>query len=258
MKPVPLDRRFLGNPIAHRALHDIRDGRPENSRAAMRAAIARGYGIEIDLQISTDGQAMVFHDYDMGRLAGVKGPIRNRSAREIEAIPLLHGDGETVPGLDEVLGLINGQVPLLIEIKDQDGARGPNVGPLEKVTADALQRYDGPVAVMSFNPYSMIAMATYAPQISRGLTTCAYLAEDFPVLSAETRARLSEIPDYEAVGASFISHDIHDLENPRVHELQAGGADVLCWTVKSLEAEEKARRVAQNVTFEGYISPMVA
>ena len=130
----PLPAAFLERPIAHRALHG--PGRPENSRAAIRAAVAAGYGIEIDVQPSADGVAMVFHDADLDRLTGTAGPIRGRTAADLARLPL-HGGDEGIPTLAEVLALVAGRVPLLVEIKDQDGALGPGVGALEAATAAA-------------------------------------------------------------------------------------------------------------------------
>ena len=242
---------FLKAPIAHRALHDLTAGRPENSPAAIAAAIEAGYGIEIDLQLSSDGQAMVFHDYDMKRLTGQAGPLRQCSAAELGRIALT-GGSDTIPTLPQVLEQIAGRVPLLIEIKDQDGAMGANVGALEKAAAAALAGYDGPVAVMSFNPHSVIAMAGLAPDIPRGLTTCAFTQADWPLLPAATRDRLRGIPDYDAARACFISHDATDLDAPRVAALRARGAAILCWTIQSAQDEAMARRIAQNITFEGY------
>lgn len=246
---------FLRLPVAHRAFHDGADGRPENSRAALRAAIARGYGIEIDLQLSADNRAMVFHDYDLGRLTGVDGPIRGRDADAAKAIALLRGDGEGIPDLEEVLGLVAGQVPLLIELKDQDGAMGPDVGPLEAATAQALAGYAGPVAVMSFNPNSVAEMARLAPDIPRGLTTCGYDPQDWPLNDA-TCARLRDIPDFERSGACFISHQAQDLGRPRVRALAEAGVPVLCWTIRSAEEEAEARKLADNITFEGYAAAL--
>ncbi|MFA3916880.1 glycerophosphodiester phosphodiesterase family protein [Ruegeria hyattellae] len=244
---------FLNAPITHRALHDVSQGRPENSRAAIRAAITASYGIEIDLQLSRDDQAVVFHDYELARLAGQPGVIRSLVAAEASAMPLLHGDGEGIPGLSEVLELVAGQVPLLIELKDQDGGMGPNIGPLEQATAQELASYSGPVAVMSFNPHSVAEMARLAPGIARGLVTSSYGPEDWP-LSATTRDHLREIPDFDAVQASFISHEAGDLDRPRVAELKAQGVPILCWTIRSQAQEAKAREVADNVTFEGYLA----
>ncbi|MDF1715300.1 MAG: glycerophosphodiester phosphodiesterase family protein [Antarcticimicrobium sp.] len=248
---------LLRLPVAHRAYHDVERGRPENSRAAIRAAIAAGYGIEIDLQLTADGAAMVFHDYDLRRLTGQSGPLRRRSGGKAAAIPLLHGDGETIPRFEEVLDLVAGRVPLLVELKDQDGAMGPDVGPLETAAARALAGYRGPVAVMSFNPHSMAEMARLAPGLPRGLTTCDFDTADWP-LSAATCDRLRGIPDFDRVGAGFISHQATDLDRPRVRALHADGVPVLCWTIKSPEAEAEARKLADNITFEGYAAEIPA
>jgi glycerophosphoryl diester phosphodiesterase len=242
---------FLNRPIAHRAYHDINAGRQENSRAAIRAAVALGYGIEIDLQLSKDTQAMVFHDYDLLRLTGSSGKIQQCTLAELNALSLLHGD-ENVPRLSEVLDLIDGQVPLLVELKDQDGAMGSNTGALEKATADALKNYKGDAAVMSFNPHSVAAFAALNTGVPVGLTTEAFRKEDYPALSEATRNHLRNISDFERVGASFISHDAKDLHSPAVARLKAKNIPVFCWTIKSHDAEIQARNIADNITFEGY------
>ena len=244
---------FLTTPLAHRGLHDTSQGRPENSRAAVRAAVAAGYGIEIDLQPSSDGVPMVFHDYDLGRLTASKGPIALQTAVTLAATPLLHGN-EGIPTLAEILSIIGGKVPLLIEFKDQDGALGTNVGALEKAAAKMLASYQGPVAVMSFNPYSVTALGRLAPEMPRGLTTSAYEYDDWVPLSEHTCDYLREIPDYDSCGASFISHEAFDLHRKRVAELKAQGASVLCWTIRTPAEEAEARLVAQNITFEGYLA----
>ncbi|GAA6160784.1 glycerophosphodiester phosphodiesterase family protein [Ruegeria sp. HU-ET01832] len=243
---------FLQSPIAHRALHDLSDNRPENSRAAIRAAVEAGYGIEIDLQRTSDNRAMVFHDYDMTRLTGRSGPIQQISAAEAQTTQLLHA-ADGIPTLDEVLEIVAGQVPLLIELKDQDGAMGTDVGPLEQDTVRALQGYDGALALMSFNPNSVAELARIAPHLPRGITTCSYQpkVEHLPQAVCD---HLRGIPDFERVSASFISHEAADLARPRVAELKLQGVPILCWTIRSPEQEAEARKVADNVTFEGYLA----
>lgn len=252
---IPLPPVFLGPPLAHRAYHDREAGRPENSRAAFAAAIAQGYGIECDVQLSADGRAMVFHDEHLTRLTPETGALNARTADELARIPLRYSD-EGIPTLAEMLALVAGRAALLIEIKDQSGDMGPAVGALERAVAEDLAGYGGPVAVMSFNPHSVAAFGAAAPGIARGLTTSAYDAEHWPGLPAATRDRLRAIPDYEAVGASFLSHEAADLARPRVAELKRQGARLLCWTIRSAEAEAEARRIADNVTFEGYAAAL--
>lgn len=248
---------FLTKPIAHRALHDVAQGRPENSRAAIRAAIEAGYGIEIDLQLSRDGQAMVFHDEALDRLTMESGPLNQRSALELSHIPL-RGGRETIPSLTEILKLVAGQVPLLIELKDQQGELGPTDGKLEAATAAALAGYKGPVALMSFNPNSVLIMARLCPGIPRGLTTSAYDPAEWAPLPPATCDRLRMIPDYDHVSACFISHDAHDLNRARVTELRQQGAAILCWTITSSIEEAEAREFADNITFEQYLAPLPA
>ncbi|MEO0381281.1 MAG: glycerophosphodiester phosphodiesterase family protein [Pseudomonadota bacterium] len=247
-----LDPAFLTSPIAHRALHDVSDGRPENSRAAISAAIAHGYGIEIDIQLTADNLPVVFHDYALDRLAEGTGPVRAQTTSVLAQTQLRGGD-EGIPDLPEILALVAGRVPLLIEIKDQDGAMGDQIGPLEAATAAALHRYGGPVGLMSFNPHSVARMAELCPHIPRGLVTSAYDPGNWP-LSHAICTHLRDIPDYDRVGASFISHEASDLSRSRVAALKAAGANILCWTIKSPQAEAEARKIAQNVTFEGYLA----
>lgn len=254
---APLPAAFLRLPLAHRALHNIAAGRPENSPSAISAALAAGYGIEIDVQCSRDGVAMVFHDEDLHRLTGAAGPVSNQTAAQLGQISLLGGD-DTIPTLAQVLGQVAGQVPLLIEIKDQTGQMGASDGILEQAVARDLAGYSGPVAVMSFNPHSVAHMAKLAPHIPRGLTTSAYDAADWPPLPAQICDRLRDIPDYDRTGSSFISHEAADLARPRVAALRAQGAALLCWTIKSLAAEAAARKIAQNITFEGYLAEIPA
>ncbi|SNX68941.1 glycerophosphoryl diester phosphodiesterase [Cereibacter ovatus] len=252
---IPLPAPFLHLPIAHRALHDRRARRPENSPAAIRAAITAGYAIEIDLQLSSDGQAMVFHDETLDRLTHASGPVAARTAADLGRIPLRDSD-DTIPTLPEVLTLVAGRAPLLIEIKDQSGTLCPAVGPLEAATARALQDYTGPVAVMSFNPHSIAEMARLAPHLPRGLVTSSYRPEDWAPVPTETCDRLRAIPDYDRTDASFLSHEAPDLDRPRVAELKAQGAAILCWTIRSPKDEAAARRIAQNITFEHYLAPL--
>ncbi len=257
MTRVPLPQAFLRLPIAHRALHDRAEGRIENSAQAIKAAVAAGYGIEIDLQLSGDGQAMVFHDETLDRLTDEAGPVNLRTAADLGRIRL-KGATDTIPTLAQVLAMIAGRVPLLIEIKDQSLTMGPTDGRLETATAEALKAYAGPVALMSFNPHSVARMARLAPDLPRGLTTSAYDPDDWAPLPPDTCALLRDIPDYAATGSSFISHEARDLARPRVAELKAQGAAILCWTIRSPQDEAKARAVADNVTFEGYAAKLPA
>ena len=248
---VALSDAFLARPIAHRGYHDRALGRIENSVSAFAAAVSAGYGIELDLQLSSDGVAMVFHDDVLDRLTAETGPVGAQSAAELGAMRL-RGSVDVIPTLAQVLTLVAGRVPLLIEIKDQTLTMSATDGVLEAATVTALTGYAGPVALMSFNPFCVAHVAHLAPHLPRGLTTDQFDPNDWAPLTPETCAFLRAIPDYEATGCSFISHEASDLGAARVAELRAAGAVVLCWTIRSPEAEAEARKIAANVTFEGY------
>ena len=253
---IPLPPSFLTTPLAHRGYHNRADGRPENSPAAFRAAIDAGYGIELDVQMSRDGQAMVFHDEALNRLTEATGMLADRDAADLCQIKLRDSD-DGIPTLPEILALIAGRVPVLIEIKDQTGTMGETDGRLEQATAHALARYKGPAAVMSFNPHCMANLARMAPNTARGLTTSAY-GDDWQLLDFATCERLRDIPDYDRTQASFISHEAADLARPRVAALKSQGATILCWTIRSTAAEMLARQIADNITFESYVAELPA
>src|SRR3954469_1415930 len=149
-------------PFAHRGLHG--GALVENSGGAIAAAVAHGYGIELDVQLSRDGEAMVFHDHDLDRLTIEQGPLAQRTAAELQAIRLYIGN-EVMPRLSEALTMIAGRVPLLIEVKSPDR----HVARLCRAVARALEGYDGPFGVMSFNPEVAAWFARHAPKVLRGL-----------------------------------------------------------------------------------------
>ncbi|MFN0115035.1 MAG: glycerophosphodiester phosphodiesterase family protein [Paracoccaceae bacterium] len=248
---VPLPAAFLRAPIAHRALHDLRAGRPENSLAAVRAAVAAGYGIEIDIQPSADGVPMVFHDHDLPRLAGRQGAVHDFPAAELASMPL-QGTAERIPTLAEVLAAVAGRVAVLIEVKDQTAMGAAGTGPFEAAIARVLAASAGPVAVMSYNPHTVAALAEAAPAVARGLTVGGPVDSTYGGLPADRALHLADAGDFDRVGASFISCDRQYLHRPAIVRLKARGVPVLCWTIRSPGQEAEARRIADNVTFEGY------
>ncbi len=244
----PLPRALLAAPIAHRGLWG--PGAPENSIAAALAAARAGYGVEADLQLSADGRAMVFHDDRLDRLTAASGPLRERTAAQLAAIALRDGE-EGIPTLAALLAAVAGRAPLLLEVKDQDGALGPGVGALEAAMAEDLARYEGPVAVMSFNPHAVAAMRDAAPALPRGLVTCPFAPGDWTGVPEARLERLRAMEDLDAPGAAFVSHDAADLASPHLARVR-GRVAVLCWTIRSARAEREARRSAHQITFEGY------
>jgi glycerophosphoryl diester phosphodiesterase len=226
---------LIAKPFAHRGLHGA--GAPENSRAAFEAAIEARHGIELDVQASGDGQAMVFHDEELGRLAEDEGFLRGRGAAELKRIRLRDCD-ETIPTLPQILALIAGRAPLLIEVK----APGREVGALASAVADALDDYAGPVAVMSFNPEIGHWFARHAPQRLRGL-----------VVTERGRkwrgGMVRRLASWRSK-ADFLAYDIRDLPSRFAEAQQRRGLRVLTWTVRSLKDRAKAAQHADQIIYE--------
>lgn len=226
--PAPSAERvaFLkGRRFAHRGFH--RGNVVENSRAAFVAAVERGDGIELDVQASRDGVPIVFHDHELDRLTGSSGAVAALDAIDLGRIRL-SGSEEGLAGLGEILGLIGGRVPLLIEVKS--GNRRP--ARLCAAVRDALTDYHGPVAIMSFNPEVGRWFAAHAPDVVRGLVVTEEgkkgLRGDWERHLALWRAR----PD-------FLAYDVRDLPSPFAAAQRARGLPVLSWTVRS-DADEAA------------------
>jgi len=221
----------------------------------VRAAVSAGYGIEIDLQLSADGAAMVFHDPRLERLTAERGPVRERRAAELSATPLAGGD-EGIPTFAEILAIVAGRVPLLVELKDQTGEFGPGDDTLERAAAGAVAGYPGPLAFMSFNPHMVAALAALAPDVPRGLVSRDFVAEAWPGLAPELRRSLASMADLERIEAAFVSRNWRHLGHPRVAEARAGGRDVMCWTIRSAEEAAAALALADQITFEGFEPPL--
>lgn len=203
--------------FAHRGLHggDV----PENSRAAFRAAMAAGEGIECDVQLSRDGRLFVFHDATLDRLTGEQGPLAARAARELERIAL--ANGETLPTLAEMLALVGGAVPLLVEVKAPDR----HVTALCRVVRSALEGYGGPVAVMSFNPEVSHWFARHAPGVVRGLVVT---EED----RKGWRGRIGRHLALWRARPDFLAYDVRDLPSRFAAAQRARGLPLLTWTVR--------------------------
>lgn len=246
---MTLSPAFLTTPIAHRALHGAAG--PENSGPAIQAAIDAGYGIEIDIQPAKCGTPMVFHDYQLQRLTGAAGMINQTTLKDLHRLTLMNSAAQ-IPTLAQVLDMVQGRVPLLIEIKDQDGALGPALGSLEEAVSQALQGYDGPVAMMSFNPHSVAHFASLSPMVPRGCVTCLFEENRWPHVPVARRTELATLRHARAPHVDFISHRHTDLRNPHVAQIKAAGKPVLCWTTRTQSEDTTARQIADNVTFESY------
>ena len=242
---------FLTAPLAHRGLHQKDSGCVENSLSAIKAAIDAGYSVEIDAQMSRDGQAIVFHDDRLERLTNLGGRVLDYDAGQLLGLRL-RGSPDHIATLPQVLTLIAGQGSLLIEIKDQTGVLGPSDGRLEHAVYEALRNYQGPVALMSFNPHAVSHMAKLCPQIPRGLTTDSFSPDEWPEVPKTRADHLRQIADYHDCSASFISHHWTDLAAPPVEKIRASGGKILCWTIRNQSEATAVMGLADNITFENY------
>jgi glycerophosphoryl diester phosphodiesterase len=228
---------------AHRGLWRVK-GPPENSLAAFDDAHHAGLGIELDVRISADGEAMVFHDATLDRMTRAKGYMNGYTARELGQLHLLGGE-EHLPTLSEALDFLP-DTPMLIELKVNYGSEGP----LERRVAHLLSHRTGPVALMSFNPATLAELALVAPQWPRG-----YLCEGWrrgrrPLLPWARRAALRDFLSETNAPSDFIACEIGALASfgrPAADEL---GAPLIGWTVRTRSQLERAERLADALIFE--------
>ena len=230
---------LTAQPIAHRGFHDGNKTRWENTLSAFSAAIERGYAIECDVHLTADGVPVVFHDTALRRLPGTDGLVWQRTAAEMDALAV-GGTQDRVPSLRDVLDLVAGRVPLVVELK---GIPGHDEGLVAAVGA-ALSAYPGPVAIMSFDHWLIRRFAAEAPGIPGGLTACG-------VREHELEAHFSML----AHDIAFVSFDIEALPNRFVSFIrQRLGMPVITWTVRDVRAVERTFAHADQMTFEGFVA----
>lgn len=235
-------------PVAHRGLHHVeKSGIPENSLAAFGAAITKGYAMELDVRLSKDRVAMVFHDAKLDRLAGVDGNAADLTAAEFKRLRLL-GTQEAPPTLAEVLAFVAGRSPILIEIKNY-GAEP--VGPLEEAVASALDGYTGPYALQSFSPGVVDWARRHLPSVARG--QIATLPEEMNTLDDGQRHLLREALDNDFGAPDFVAFDVRYLPQPITVRAKAAGKPVLSWTVRSSAIWADAKSHADNPIFEHWL-----
>ena len=236
-------------PIAHRGLHDTCAGRPENTLAAIGAAAAAGYAIEIDVRLSADARVMVFHDATLDRLCGRSGIVQQMSARDLSAVEVLQS-GERIPRLADALELVAGRVPLIIEIKHE----APADGRFERALVATLAGYRGHVAAMSFTPGSLIHLRRLAPGLARGIVAELYAHPAcWPFLTrAECHAR-RHLLHMARTAPHFVSYKVGELRRAgRMLADKARGLPLICWTVRDRAGLAAARRAGAQITFEGF------
>ncbi|WP_022850886.1 glycerophosphodiester phosphodiesterase family protein [Limisalsivibrio acetivorans] len=227
---------LLEKPIAHRGLYggDI----PENSLPAFRAAAKAGYPIELDIQQTADGETVVFHDDDLERMTGVAGEIGKMKYSEVRKLRL-NATSFCIPSLEDVMAAVNGDVPLLVELKN---SKKP--GNMEKTVAERFKNYPHSAAVQSFNPQSVEWFRKNMPEVPRGLLYG--LTKGSGNVIERFMANFKGAPD-------FIACDVSAFPNEKLlRSVRKKKVPLILWTVKSLEEANDLTEIADNIIFEGF------
>lgn len=242
---------LTARPIAHRGLHDRAAGRPENTLAAARAAVARGFAIECDVQLSADGEAMVFHDAALGRLTGASEAVAERNAADLGTLTVA-GSAEAIPTLPDFLGAVAGAVPVIVEVKSRyDGDLR-----LARRTVEVAAAYRGPVALKSFDPQVVAALRDLCPPaIPRGIV--AETTQDDPAyasLTPSVRRALSHLLHFAETRPDFLSWRVDDLPCAPTYLCRLlGRVPVMAWTVRTADQRARAAAHADQMVFEGFV-----
>jgi glycerophosphoryl diester phosphodiesterase len=247
-----LDRSVFLRPIAHRGLHDKAGGRIENSAAAFRAAIGRGYGIECDLQAACDGTPMVFHDDRLDRLVGIKGRISRQAPADLARLRY-KGQDDRILTFIEFLDLVAAQVPLLVEVKTNSAT--PTAPFLERIARHACA-YQGPISLMSFDRAVVAALAKLAPTVPRGpvLGSRQLPARWWATPGAAGPATIGRLLNRVAAGSGFLAVEVRMLRAARAFmRAQALELPLFGWTIRTPRERATAARFADAPIFEGYL-----
>jgi glycerophosphoryl diester phosphodiesterase len=240
---------LTARPIAHRGLHDKARGIVENMPGAIQAAVAANFSIEVDIQLTADGEAMVHHDDKLGRLTEGSGVLRAMSSAELRQVTF-KDTAEKMMSLADLCALVAGRVPLVIEVKTQfDGDRR-----LVTRMAEVLSTYDGPAAGMSFDPDQVMALRDLLPSRPRGIVAQRHYTDaEWSKATAAQRHEMTHLRHLPRTRPHFVSYRVNDL--PAVAPWIAKnlfGCNLLTWTVRTPEQRARSEKYAEQMTFEGF------
>jgi glycerophosphoryl diester phosphodiesterase len=241
---------LTARPVAHRGLHDRARGIIENMPGAVSAAIAGNFSIEVDIQLSADGEAMVHHDDALGRLTEGTGALRSLTAAELKAVAF-KDTSERMMSLGDLCTLVAGRVPLVIEVKSHfDGDRQ-----LVRRMSQVLAAYRGPVVGMSFDPDQVMALRETMPQLVRGIVAERHYTEaDWPAASPRQRRDMTHLRHAWRSRPHFVAYWVNELPATApwiAHHVF--GLPLLTWTVRTQEQRQRAARYADQMIFEGFV-----
>jgi glycerophosphoryl diester phosphodiesterase len=241
---------LTARPVAHRGLHDAARGILENMPGAVQAAIAGNFSIEVDIQLTADGEAMVHHDNALGRLTEGSGALLGKTAAELKAVKFKNTP-ERMMSLSDLCALVAGRVPLVIEVKSHfDGDRR-----LVKRMAEVLATYSGPAVGMSFDPDQVLALRELIPSLPRGIVAeREYTEDEWPEASAAQRRGMTHLRHAFRTRPHFVAYWVNEL--PAAAPWIARnifGLPLLTWTVRTPDQRASAARYADQMIFEGFV-----
>jgi glycerophosphoryl diester phosphodiesterase len=239
---------LIARPVAHRGLHDAAAGVIENTASAVAAAVAAGYSIEVDLQITADSEAMVCHDRQLGRLTEGNARLDSLSAAELKRVTF-NATTDRMLTLGELCDLVAGRSTLILELKSRFDP-DPRL-PLR--VAEVLKTYSGPVAVMSFDPAQMLVMRHVAPHLTRGIVAERAYRPGHQNWAPLVRSWVGLVHQALRSGPQFLAYSVKDLPSfvPLVSRY-AMRLPLLTWTVRTPEERQRAARWADQMIFEGF------
>ena len=240
---------LTARPIAHRGLHDPSRGLIENTAAAVRAAVAAGYGVEVDVQLSGDGEAMVYHDDALGRLTEGESRLDQLSAADLKRVPF-RGSSERMMTLGDLCDLVAARTTILIEIKSRfDG----DVRLVNRV-AEVLAAYAGPAAPMSFDPWQIIALRHKAHSLACGIVAAKYRPHPYwDLMPAWMRHGMAYLLTALVARPQFVAYAAADLPGlAPVFARKLLRLPLLAWTIHSEAERGRALRWADQIIFEGF------
>lgn len=225
------------NIISHRGIYDNKKIF-ENTLPAFKKALSKGYIIELDIHLTKDNNIIVFHDYNTKRMTNIDKVVENSTYQELNKQKILH-----IPTLEEVLKLVNGKVPLLIEIKQNQ-----KVGPLEKKLMDMLKKYNGQYAIQSFNPKTIYWFKKNYPNVIRGQLSYSNHSYN-PIKRFIFRKMFFNL----ITKPNFISYRYNDLTIKQINKYRKKGIIIIAWTINSKKNYEKYKDIYDNLICENFI-----
>lgn len=240
---------IFARPVAHRGLHDKTKGVIENTRSAFAAALDGGFGMECDIQPSADGEAMVFHDYTLGRLTTGAGRVDARLSASLKTLAFKE-TGDFMQTLDELLAQVSGKQALVVEVKSRfDG----NIAICGRIAA-SVKDYSGPLVLKSFDPAMLVALRKAGVTQPLGIVAMGhYDYPDYALVSPEGKHALANLLHFAESKPDFLSWNHKDLPSAAPYLCRSQlGLPVMSWTIRSKAEAERARPYIDQIVFEGF------